>query len=261
MTLIDAKTGDYPQSPITNRIAENERSRSDHRAGSIENSNLARIEKLIRAQFGDRTDLHTLETGCGKTTVLFSNYAHAHEVFCVDDRDESNSSVNYLLSFSEYNAEVTKFNFGPTQQTLPRFDHATSYDVVLLDGPHGYPFPDLEYYFVYPHLKENSLLLVDDIQIPSIGSMFDILKEDWMFDFIGLIGYMGVLKRNATPCFDPFGDNWWVQHFNRRRTSLKQFRLRDGGRQPSSRDMVNKKRLFRKLQLHETKRKRLFGII
>jgi hypothetical protein len=47
---------------------------------------------------------------------------------------------------------------------------------VLLDGPHGYPFPDMEYYFFYPHIKPRGHLVIDDIQIPSIGRMTDILQ-------------------------------------------------------------------------------------
>ena len=35
---------------------------------------------------------------------------------------------------------------------------------VLIDGPHGYPFPEIEYFYFYPRLKPGALLVVDDIR-------------------------------------------------------------------------------------------------
>ncbi len=240
---------------VVDEIIKHEISKGSHRAGTVSNTNLRRIEKLIIDHFDGNKKLITLETGCGKTTVLLSNYANQHNVFCIDDRSEESSSLQYLMSFPELKRDAIKFIYGPTQSTLPGFRHSEKYDIVLLDGPHGYPFPDLEYYHLYPHIKENGLLLIDDIQIPSIGRMFDLLKEDAMFIFIGLIGYMGVLARDNQPLFDPFGDDWWTQNYNRRRTDVVRFQLHDNGSQPSAENIISNKRLLRKYQLFNDKNK------
>ena len=58
---------------------------------------------------------------------------------------------------------------------------------MLLDGPHGYPFPDMEYYFFYPHIKIGGYLIIDDIHIPTIGRMADILQEGAMWEFVSLV--------------------------------------------------------------------------
>ncbi|MFN3326562.1 MAG: hypothetical protein ACK5AZ_23950 [Bryobacteraceae bacterium] len=52
-----------------------------------------------------------------------------------------------------FNSSNVRIVEGPSQQTPPRhcFDHP--FQLVLLDGTHAYPFPDLEYYFLYPHLE------------------------------------------------------------------------------------------------------------
>jgi len=42
---------------------------------------------------------------------------------------------------------------------------------------HGYPFPEMEYYFIYPHLEENALLIVDDIHIQNIYNLFIFFKR------------------------------------------------------------------------------------
>ncbi len=102
---------------------------------------------------------------------------------------------------------------------------------MLIDGPHGFPFPELEYFFFYPHLKTNGLLVVDDIHIPTIGRLADFISEDRMFEKVEFIGATAVFRRTDAPVFDPFGDGWWFQDYNRRRADFaKDFLLHDGKR-------------------------------
>ena len=87
--------------------------------------------------------------------------------------------------------------------------------MVLLDGPHGYPFPDLEYYYFYPVIRSGGLLVVDDIQIPSIGRMFDIIKAGDMFRLLEVIENTAFLQRTDAPLISPTSDSWWLQGYNR----------------------------------------------
>ena len=122
---------------------------------------------------------------------------------------------------------------GPTQLTLSKYNRFVPYDVVLLDGPHGYPFPEIEYYFFYPHLRPGGLLIIDDVHIATIGRFADFIAEDAMFEFIELVSSTAIFKRTDVPTFDPSGDGWWTQNYNRRRIPvgdlyLEKFALRDG---------------------------------
>ncbi len=102
---------------------------------------------------------------------------------------------------------------------------------MLIDGPHGFPFPELEYFFFYPHLKTGALLVIDDIQIPTIGRLADFLSEDRMFERVELIGATAVFRRTDAPTLDPFGDGWWLQDYNRRRADFQKLHyLQDGKR-------------------------------
>ncbi len=87
---------------------------------------------------------------------------------------------------------------------------------MLLDGPHAYPFPDLEYYFLYPHLSAGALLIVDDIHIPTVHNLFKFLTADAMFDLEATARSTAIFRRTDSPLFDPYGDGWWLQRFNRR---------------------------------------------
>lgn len=187
-----------------------------HAAGSLPLRTLLRVEHLLTG-----TGLVSAETGCGKSTIFLSRISMSHKVFCLDDRDQgSGSSVAYFMRCPATRIETVEIVFGPTQSTLPRYANHVPYDLVLIDGPHGYPFPELEYYFFYPHLKMGGLLVIDDIHIPTVGRLADFLSEDRMFEKVEFIGATAIFRRTDEPVFDPFGDGWWLQDFNRRRADF-----------------------------------------
>ena len=112
-------------------------------------------------------------------------------------------------------ANTVTFVEGPTQRTLPKFDFVDRHQLVLLDGPHGYPFPDLEYFYLYPTLDTGGLLIIDDIRIPSVRRMFDIIGADDMFETLEVVdGNTAFLRRTDAPLVHPESDSWWLQGYN-----------------------------------------------
>jgi hypothetical protein len=105
---------------------------------------------------------------------------------------------------------------GPTQVTLPLHTFTDRLQLVLIDGPHAYPYPDLEYYYLYPHLDRDALLIVDDIHIPTISHMFDFIRADEIFALQEVIETTAFFRRTSAPAFSPFGDGWWTQRYNAR---------------------------------------------
>jgi predicted O-methyltransferase YrrM len=198
-----------------------------HGAGSLPLRTLLRMEQLL-----PEGEISSVETGCGKSTILFSRISKKHRVFCLDDRDAgASSSVGYFLDCPATRKETLDIVYGPTQATLPLFTGHEPYDLVLIDGPHGFPFPELEYYYFYPHLKPGGLLALDDIHIASIGRLADFIAEDDMFELVECVGATAIFRRTAAPVFDPFGDGWWEQGFNRRRADFnRDVHLLDGRR-------------------------------
>ncbi|MBG0796672.1 class I SAM-dependent methyltransferase [Methylocystis sp. L43] len=195
-----------------------------HSAGSMPLRTLLRIERLLTG-----TEIFSAETGCGKSTIFFSRIAERHKVFCFDDRGQQASSVDYFMNCPATRPDRLDLVFGPTQLTLPRHEDHFRYDLVLIDGPHGFPFPELEYYYFYPHLKTDGLLVVDDIHIPTISRLADFLSEDHMFEKVEFVGSTAIFRRTDAPVFDPLGDGWWLQAFNRRRAPFsKDIYLQDG---------------------------------
>ena len=154
---------------------------------------------------------NSVETGSGASTLLFSHLSSNHTVFALDAG--SGSVVNIRRS-PLLRADVVTFIEGPTQRTLPQYRFAEKLQLALIDGPHGYPFPDLEYYFLYPHLEAGALLIVDDIHIRSVHNLFEFLRRDAMFELDEVVGTTALFLRTSAPAFDPFGDGWWEQKYN-----------------------------------------------
>ena len=179
-----------------------------HGAGSVSRDVLLAIARHCERIGGFR---HSAETGAGRTTLLFSHLSDDHVVFALD----AGESLSQTQRSPLLQTERVRFVEGPTQKTLPRYEFDRTFQAVLIDGPHGYPFPDLEYYYFYPQLAPGGLLIIDDIQIPSIGRMLDIVRADPMFEFIELVGTTAFLGRTDAPAIDPCSDSWWLQGYNR----------------------------------------------
>jgi hypothetical protein len=203
---------------------------ASHRAGTISLSSLRRIFELIGSSFA-----RTAETGCGKSTILFSNFSRDHQAFAMDDRAHERSSVAYFERCPAARPAAVRFIFGPTQKTVATTTFKRPLDVVLLDGPHGYPFVDLEYYYFYPHLKPGGYLLLDDIHIASIARMADILAEDAMYEVVEVVEHKTlILRRTKAPMVGPYADSWGAQDYNRRRAAWAPgVFLDDGKKRPS----------------------------
>jgi predicted O-methyltransferase YrrM len=197
---------------ISSSIFDYERSIQDHRSGTVDIGVLQALEDLAVGPL----DL-TVETGCGKTTILLSNLSRRHLVFAVNDTAEEHSSVRYFRDCPVFVAERTELVEGPTQRTLPSFSFTRPIDLAFLDGPHGYPFPELEYFYVYPHLRTGALLVIDDIHIPTIYQFFRFVAEDEMFELERVERTTAFFRRTASPVFSTVGDGWWLQRYNKSR--------------------------------------------
>ena len=187
-----------------------------HGAGCLTEHVLRAIER----HSSGRSIRHSAETGTGKSTLLLAHLSADHTVFAQNDRGDGDSLMRVQESHLLRRERVT-FVVGPTQQTLPRHVFREPLDLVLLDGPHGFPFVELEYYFIYPHLKPGALIIVDDIDIPSVFGLFDFLRDDEMFELIDVVHQTAFFQRTVAPTFNALGDGWWLQRYNRKRHPIR----------------------------------------
>lgn len=181
-----------------------------HGAGTVPNRVL---REIARRCAGGLTQ--SVETGTGRTTLLLSHLSPDHLVFAKQDRG-AGDSLDRVRSSPVLTPDVVRFVEGPTQRTVPVYDFTERFDFALIDGPHGFPFPYVEYCYLYPHIAPGGLLVIDDLQIPSIRPLFDVLRRDAMWRLDGIVEHTGFLRRTDAPTLDPLDDGWWLQGYNRR---------------------------------------------
>jgi hypothetical protein len=172
-----------------------------------------RVLERIARHLGPGPLSHSAETGTGKSTLLLSHLSAHHLVFTIDDRGWGNS-FGGVHGSPLLRREAVEFVLGPTQQTLPVHRFAHPLGLVLIDGPHAFPFPQLEYYFLYPHLAEGALLVIDDLQVRSVNDLFRFVRADEMYELLEVEHTTAFLRRTAAPTFDRYGDAWSRQRYN-----------------------------------------------
>jgi hypothetical protein len=147
---------------LTNILKE---ARGPHSAGTMSPKVLEALARHLNA----RAIRRSIATGSGASTLLFSHASEDHSVFALDD---SSGSVENVRSSALFNPASTSFMIGPTQKTLPAYHFQHKIQVALLDGPHAFPFPQLEYFHIDPHLEPRGQLIIDDIHIASVHDLF-----------------------------------------------------------------------------------------
>ena len=192
----------------------------EHRAGAMRRDKLLAIEQ----EYPEKGV--SMETGCGSSTILLSNLSRTHTVFTYDDRKLENSAIAFAVACPLFNAPCVEFVYGPSQLTMPGFEFKQKLDLALIDSIHAFPFAELEYYYIYPHLRTNALLIVDDIHIPTLFNLYSFLKEEKMFSFIRKVQNAAIFRRTDSPTFDPLIGQWEEQEFNRRRFPIIEFHER-----------------------------------
>jgi predicted O-methyltransferase YrrM len=177
-----------------------------HGGGTLSNPALRYLDAVL----AELRDPVTVETGAGRSTIVFSWRSRAHTVFALDVGESVSKPLGSPLLGP---APISVVN-GPTQETLFRHVFDEPLDLVLLDGPHGFPFPALEYFRLYPHIRTGGVLVIDDVQIRSIGDMYRFLRADAMWSLKRRVGNTAFFVRTAAPAIDPHSDSWWLQGYN-----------------------------------------------
>ena len=117
----------------------------------------------------------SVETGCGGSTIVLSHLSKHHTAFAIEGPDRT---ITGLRQYSDFRPETVAFVEGETKRTLPLHSFENRLDLVLLDGPHAYPLPQLEFAYLFPQLKAGGWLVLDDLQIPSVNQLVQFLRGE-----------------------------------------------------------------------------------
>ena len=150
------------------------------------------------------------EAGCGGSTILLSHASNRHTAFALDGEDRT---VTELSEHSDLKRGIVTFVEGESKTTLPAHKFESKLDLVLLDGPHAYPLPQIEFAYLFPMIRVGGWMVIDDIQIPSVHELFRFLKSDPSLRLEEIAVRTAFFRRVSAVDSGP--DGWALQGINR----------------------------------------------
>jgi FkbM family methyltransferase len=187
-----------------------------HHPGAMMDAPLRYLEFYLSRYFSDGRELRSAQTGCGSSTLIFRQYSPDHRVYTVDDRSKGRKQSSRALAES-YRGKVRHEAFfvpGPPTQALFLDPPPLSLDIVLIDGPHAFPGPEIAFAALGPLLVPGGILALDDITIPTIAHLFEVLCVDDRFVLHEVVNTTAFFVRTEAPFPRTDDDGWWQQRFN-----------------------------------------------
>jgi precorrin-6B methylase 2 len=152
----------------------------------------------------------TAETGCGGSSIVLSHASERHTTFAINGE---NRTIEELRKQSDLRAQHVTFVEGETRTTLPHYQFEEELDLVLLDGPHAYPLPQIEFAYLFPRIRLGGWLVLDDVQIPSVYELFRFLTKESSVVLEEVAVRTAFFRRVSTADYGP--DGWTAQGINR----------------------------------------------
>jgi hypothetical protein len=134
----------------------------------------------------------------------------SHIAFAIEGKDRT---ITELRKQSDLRTENVVFVEGETKDTLPGYHLEGEVDLVLLDGPHAYPLPQIEFAYLFPGIRLGGWLVVDDIQIPSVYELFHFLEKESSVALEEVVVRTAFFRRISAAEHGP--DGWALQGMNR----------------------------------------------
>jgi hypothetical protein len=152
---------------------------------------------------------HTLETGCGYSTVVLAASGAHHTV--LSPTGDEHRRIQAWCGKEGISVERVQFIEGASQRVLPTLD-VDDLDLVLIDGDHAFPTPFIDWYYTAERLRVGGILVVDDIQIRTVRVLRDFLRaEAGRWRAVGEIGTTALFEKITAQVTDPW--SWRQQPF------------------------------------------------
>ena len=116
-----------------------------------------------QVQHGSRT----LETGAGVSTVLFTGWGCDH--LCVVPAPDQREGILAYCAEHGIDPRSLSFDLRGSEWALPTLAPDVSYDLVFIDGNHGFPLPIIDWFYGAAHLRQGGIVVFDDFQLPQVS--------------------------------------------------------------------------------------------
>jgi hypothetical protein len=172
----------------------------------------------------------TLETGAGVSTVLLAAWGCEH-LCVVPIQSQVDGLLAYCADMAIDTSSVT-FDVRLSETALPELDESREFDLVLIDGCHGFPLPVIDWFYGAGHLRRDGVVIFDDLQLPQVSHFLDwYLDRDPRWERQQANDKWAVYRRHsAGPLGEYQGDQPFMESAGPRRSTLGRLRSVAGSR-------------------------------
>jgi hypothetical protein len=152
---------------------------------------------------------HTLETGAGVSTALFAAWECNHTSI-VPSTNEATTVERYLDERGIARESLT-FDLRPSERALPEMATVCEFDLVFVDGCHGFPSPIIDWFYGAGLLRRGGIVVFDDVQLPQVHLLLShFVEPDGRWESVA-----GTMKWRAFRRMSegPLGEDWYSQPF------------------------------------------------
>lgn len=128
--------------------------------------------------------MNTIETGAGKSTLVFAQMGANHIAITPSESEIAN--IKKVAAANDIDLSKTTFYANFSQDILPKIMREIEYDIVHIDGGHGFPIPQIDFFFTAPSLKIGGKMVIDDVDLWTGSIIVDFLRKEkgWKIDEI-----------------------------------------------------------------------------
>lgn len=181
-------------------------------AGGTSDWSISREAAAYLATLGG-PDKVSLETGAGLSTIIFTQQGGHH--ICITPSGDEIERIRHECVARNINTDRLEFVQAPSEVALPG-RQLPPLDVVLIDGAHGFPLPQIDFYYTASALKTGGLMIIDDVHIWACGILVKVLREDPAWERVATVGRRTtVFKKVADFHYQEFCDQPYVSRKSR----------------------------------------------
>jgi hypothetical protein len=139
----------------------------------------------------------SLETGAGISTLAFALRQSTH--IAVTPSAEEVAKIRSYAAANQISLDTIEFVTKSSDEYLPGCE-ATDLDLVFIDGKHAFPWPIVDWFFTADKLKQNGLMVLDDLEMSSVSMLADFLREDPRWQIERSFGSRTLVIKKLTKC-------------------------------------------------------------
>lgn len=162
--------------------------------GGFQAQHLEPLHDIITKNF---TSPKIIETGAGNSTVTFL-FCNPHKVTSICPNPDLFQRIRDYCDKVGLDHASLDVVVDISQNALPEVrKHGTVYDFLLIDGAHGWPHVMVDFCYMNACAGEGSLIMIDDVELHSIGELMRLLDEQPGFERVADLG-KSVIYRKLT---------------------------------------------------------------